>query len=113
MKINLQCIGANLQPIWRNQMERQLKRVETVASISAVNVALEQRRELKPHFHLRVLLAVPGPDIHAEAGEHTFQAALLKVIRELLRQIKTRKLNQLRRHQQKTLQNRVGTFAGH
>jgi ribosome-associated translation inhibitor RaiA len=112
-KINLKFIGAKLEPIWRSQVERQLERVEAIASVSTADVALERRRETKPHFFLRVLLAVPGPDIHAEATEHTFQAVLLKVIRELVRQIKARKSNQRRGHQRQQLRNWPGALAGH
>jgi hypothetical protein len=94
-------------------LEKQLKRWETIASITTANVALEPRREVKPHFCLRVLPAVPGPDIHAEAREHTFRTALLKGIPELLRQIKTRKSKQLRRRHRQHLQNWVGSLVRH
>jgi hypothetical protein len=36
-------------------------------------------------------LEVPGPDFHAEASGYTLQAAWLKVVRNLERQIRTRK----------------------
>ncbi len=113
MKTYLQFLGAKVQPIWRSQIETQLKRFGAVASVSAASVSLEQRREMKPQFCLRVLLAVPGPDIHAEARAYTFQAALLRVIHDLLRQIKTRKLKQLRGRHGHHLRNWTGTLVHH
>jgi ribosome-associated translation inhibitor RaiA len=113
MKTSLQFFGAKPRLVWRNQVEEQIKRLAAFAAISAANVAVEQRHESKPHFCMRVLLAVPGPDIHAEAREHTFQAALLKVIRELLRQIQIRRTNQLRGRHRQHLRNWPGTPAGH
>jgi ribosome-associated translation inhibitor RaiA len=105
MKLNLRFIGARAKSVWANEVAQKIKRLETVAAISVANVALEQRREMKPHFRLRILLAVPGPDIHAEATEHTFQAALLKVVNELRRQIQTRRANRLRGRHHQPLRN--------
>jgi len=39
-------------------------------------------------------LAVPGPDIHAEARDHTLEAAWLKVTAALRKQIEKRKAHQ-------------------
>ena len=113
MKIKLQFLGTQPKPIWRDQVEKQFNRLEAAAAISTVSVAWEQRREMKPPFRVQVLLAVPGPDIHAEVREHTFQAALRKVIAELSRQIQARKSKQLRKRHQHHLRNWSGAFARH
>ena len=42
-------------------------------------------------------LEVPGPDYHAEAWDYTLQAALLKVVENLRRQMRSRKNRQLER----------------
>ena len=57
---------------------------------------------------LFVLLAVPGPDIHAEAREHTLEAAWLKATASLRKQIEHRKARQLARIKSKREQ---GIFA--
>ena len=54
-------------------------------------MTLERQREFAPAFRVQTQLEVPGPDFHAEARDHTLQAALLKVARELERQIRSRK----------------------
>jgi ribosome-associated translation inhibitor RaiA len=36
-------------------------------------------------------LEVPGPDFHAEASDHTLPAALVKVVKNLEKQIRSRK----------------------
>jgi ribosome-associated translation inhibitor RaiA len=94
-------------------VEEQFNRLKAAAAIGTASVALEQRHEMKPSFRMQALLAVPGPDIHAEVREHTFQAALRKVIAELSRQIQARKSKQLRKRHQHHLRNWSGTFARH
>jgi ribosome-associated translation inhibitor RaiA len=39
-------------------------------------------------------LEVPGPDFHAQARDHTLPAALVKVIKSLEKQIRSRKNRQ-------------------
>ena len=47
-----------------------------------------------PPFRAFISLAVPGPDIHAEAHDHTAEAAWLKVADDLRKQIERRKNRQ-------------------
>lgn len=111
MKINLRFLGSQPKSTWRAQVEKQLKRLTPMAAISTASVALEQRSENKPPFRVQASLAVPGPDIHAEASEYTFHAALRKVIDECLSQIKKRKSKLLRKHQPRHWQNWSGAMA--
>ena len=62
-----------------------------MAAIASARVTLERRHEATPAFRVLTLLEVPGPDVHAEARDHTLQAALLKVVRDLERQIRSRR----------------------
>ena len=68
-----------------------LERLQKLISISAVAVVMERRREAAPAFRAYASLAVPGPDIHAEARDHTMLAAWLKVTTALRKQIERRK----------------------
>jgi ribosomal subunit interface protein len=111
MKLNLRFLGSQPNSAWRDQMEKQFNQLSSMASISTANVALEQRQERKPRFRVQALLAIPGPDIHAEAREHTFQAALRKVIEECRRQIQTRKSKQLRNRHHRHWRNWSGALA--
>lgn len=74
----------------RRRLEQSLERLQGLVSISATAVVLEHQRNGAPAFRAFVSLAVPGPDIHAEAFDHTFEAAWLKVIAALRRKIEYR-----------------------
>jgi ribosomal subunit interface protein len=91
MKILLRYWGLNAAAAWQGMVEAQIKKLQGLAAIAAAHVTLEKRRELTPAFRVRAELEVPGPDFHAEARDHTIRAALLKVVRELERQIRWRK----------------------
>jgi ribosomal subunit interface protein len=77
--------------LWRGLVEAQLKRLQSLAAIASAHVTLEWQNEVKPAFRVLTLLEVPGPDFHAEATDHTVQAALLKVVKNLERQMRLRK----------------------
>jgi ribosomal subunit interface protein len=91
MKILLRYCGLNARTAWRELVETQLRRLESLAAIASARVTLERRHEATPAFRVLTLLEVPGPDVHAEARDHTLQAALLKVVKDLERQIRSRR----------------------
>ena len=91
MKIQFRIRGLNANASLRAWLEQQLDRLHRLISVSAAEVVLEQRRDAAPAFRAQVHLAVPGPDIHAAARDHTFQAAWLKVFKNLKKQIERRK----------------------
>ncbi len=91
MKILLRYFGLNARASWRGLVEAQLRRLEGLAAIGSAQVTLEKQMETTPAFRVVTWLEVPGPDVHAEARDHTLQAALLKVVKDLERQIRARK----------------------
>jgi ribosome-associated translation inhibitor RaiA len=94
MNIILRCHGLNARAFWRGLVEAQLKRLQDLVAIASARVTLEWQHEVKPAFRVLALLEVPGPDFHAEASDYTLQAALLKVVKNLERQIRVRKSRQ-------------------
>ena len=68
--------------------------LDRLIPISSAQVVLEHQRNTAPAFCASVDLAVPGPDIHAAARDHTLEAAVLKVARRLEEQIEARKNRQ-------------------
>ncbi len=90
MKVLLNVIGVNARRSWREQIAAQLSTLGNLASIASAQVRVELQRRSKPVFHVFTRLEVPGPDFHAEAYDHTWQAALLKVVGDLERQIRAR-----------------------
>ena len=94
MNIILRCHGLKARAFWQGLVEAQLKRLQDLVAIASARVTLEWQHEVKPAFRVLALLEVPGPDFHAEASDYTLQAALLKVVKNLERQIRARKSRQ-------------------
>jgi len=91
LKINLAYRGLNPRAFWRRAVEMHVQKLQDLAAILSARITLERQREVKPAFRVFATLEVPGPDFHAEATDYTLQAALLKVIANLRRQMQSRK----------------------
>ena len=94
MKIQLHTRGLNLRTSVHHRLEQSLQRLESFIPISAAALVLEYERHEAPAYRVFALLAIPGPDIHAEARDHTLEAACLKVATALRKQIEKRKARQ-------------------
>jgi ribosomal subunit interface protein len=94
MKTQFHILGLNVNAGLRLWLEQPLERLERYIAVTSAAVVLEHRRDEAPAFRAFVSLAVPGPDIHAEARDHTLQAAWLKVTTNLRKQIEQRKSRQ-------------------
>jgi len=94
MKIQFHIRGLSVKAGLRRWLEQPLERLESLISVAAAAVVLEHRRDGAPAFRAFVSLVVPGPDIHAEARDHTLEAAWLKVTAALRKQIEKRKAHQ-------------------
>jgi ribosome-associated translation inhibitor RaiA len=121
MKTTLRYLSLNAQTTWHRHVEEQLKHLQSLTPITAAEVVLEHQREGKPAFRVQVRLEVPGPgthandtrhkreaalllhgpDLHAEAGDSTLEAALLKATKNLEKQIIARSLRNLKRGKSK------------
>jgi ribosome-associated translation inhibitor RaiA len=91
MKVTIRYRFLNARAIWQSLVERHIKSLEKLATIGAAKVTIERQPDAGPPFRVHALLEVPGPDFHAEANDHTLQAAVLKVVRNLEHQIKIRR----------------------
>jgi ribosome-associated translation inhibitor RaiA len=94
MNTQFHILGLNASNDLRRRLLQPLERLQDSIPISAAAVVLEYRRDDAPAFRAHVSLAVPGPDIHAEARDHTLEAAWLKVSTALRKQIEQRKARQ-------------------
>jgi ribosome-associated translation inhibitor RaiA len=98
MRIQYQLRGLNPRAVTDRPLDQHLEYLDRLIAISSAQVVLEHQRHAAPPFCASVELAVPGPDIHAAARDHTLEAAVLKVVRRLEDQIEARKnRQQLRR----------------
>ena len=94
MEIQFHIRGLNVNPGFHRRLEQTLEGFQRLISVSVAAVVLEHRRDDPSAFRAYVALAVPGPDIHAEARDHTLEATWLKVATALRRQIDQRKSRQ-------------------
>ena len=94
MKIQFQIRGLNANASLRGWLQNQLERLHRLIPVTAAEVVLEHERNGAPAFRAQVLLAVPGPDIHAAACDHTLEAVWRKVVNDLGKQIERRKNQQ-------------------
>ncbi len=98
MKVQFRIRGLNASASLRAWLEQQLERLHSLIPVSTAEVVLERQRDNAPAFRAHVHLAVPGPDIHADAREHTLEAVWLKVSKNLRQQIERRKTRHQLRH---------------
>ena len=91
MKIQFHIRGLKDNAEIRHRLQLTIARLEERVSISAAAVVVERELNKAPAFRAFALLAVPGPDLHAEARDHTLEAAWLKVGAALRRQIERRR----------------------
>ena len=114
MKIQFRIRGLNASASLRTWLEKQLERLHNLIPVSTANVVLEREQDSAPAFRAHVHLAVPGPDIHAAARDHTLEAVWLKVAKNLRQQIERRKTRQqlrLKSHRQHPLTASRGSSA--
>jgi len=66
---------------------------ELTDEILAAHVVLlhDEKRNPKKAYHVKVHLAVPGPDIHAEDAESDLYVAIDKVVDKIAQQLRKRK----------------------
>ena len=75
-------------------IEQSLNPLRRLIPISTANVVLEQQRDGSPAYRVFAHLAVPGPDVHAVASDHTLLAAWRKLAGNLAKQFQMRTARQ-------------------
>jgi|SRR5215204_4865207 len=94
MNIQFHTRGLNVSASSRRWLAQSLEELPGYISVSFAVAVLDRTRNGGPPFTVRVHLAVPGPDIHAEGRDHTLQAAWRKACKNLKKQIEKRKARQ-------------------
>lgn len=98
MNTQIQFKGLSVRPTVRAWIEDGIRELRSLAEITAALVLVERCAGLSPAMQLHVRLALSGPAIHAAVTEHTVQAAWLKAVRNLRRQIQRRNMKLRRRN---------------
>ncbi len=96
MKLEFRLRGWKSSAALRQLVEHQLERLADFAAISTAEVVLVRSSAATPAWTARAHLQVPGPDLRAEARDHTVEAAWRKVLAALQGEIGRR--HERRRH---------------
>jgi ribosome-associated translation inhibitor RaiA len=94
VKIQFHVLGLRDGPGLRHWCQRSLSPLARRLRVHATAVVLERGCEATPGYRVHVLLAVPGPDLEAEARDYTLEAAWRKVTAALRREIERRDTRQ-------------------
>lgn len=90
MKLTLKHSGIHPAHRLRTLVQRAISPLAPLRQIDEAKVHLTREPESSPPFRVQAQLVTPGPDVFAEARDHTLAAALGKVMKELARAIKAR-----------------------
>jgi ribosome-associated translation inhibitor RaiA len=77
--------------------------------IDAARVRLVRHRDQSPACQVTIHLVTPGPDLFADASDHTLQAAFDKALAELGGTLAQRAAKRARRHKERELVRRGGS----
>ncbi len=97
MKIILKHLHHIPSPSLTALIAQQLEAVGRTRQIDEARVLVERRLEASPPFFVSAHLVTPGPDVFAEACDHTLRAALQKTMAQLTANIDHRHLKSARR----------------
>ena len=94
MKLRVQARGMRNNGGLDLLIAQSLNALRRLIPISNARVVLEQQRDTSPVYRVFAHLAVPGPDVHAAASDHTLLAAWRKLAENLTRQFQLRTARQ-------------------
>jgi len=78
-------------------VEERLLALARIARIEEASVLLEQRAEKSPAFRAEVCVMIPGPDLRAEAVDHTLANAVRRALALLKAKLDERAFRRERR----------------
>jgi putative sigma-54 modulation protein len=112
MKLQMQYRGLHSNRRLEQLIGQSLEALRRLIPISMAHVVLEQSRETSPAYRVHAHLAVPGPDVHAEASDHTLPAAWRKLAGKLSGQFQRRKARQQLRSKDRGLRRLSAQWNG-
>lgn len=97
MKLRIQHHNHQPSPSFTALISSQLESLQPALQIDEAHFRIERHLESSPPFRVTAHLVTPGPDIQAEAVDHTLHAALHKLVAELSARIDHRHQKRARR----------------
>jgi hypothetical protein len=111
MKLTLQHRHHEPSPFFTALIESEMKALQPVLRIDEARVRIEHRSDSSPPFCISAQLVTPGPDVCAEATDHTLRAALFKLVRRLRGTITHRSGRRIRKLRSKIAGRSIATQA--
>lgn len=90
MQLYLQHVNLRSSNALDAWVEDQVLALGQTRQIDEANVRLSRLRDASPAYQVKVHLVTPGVDLVAESRDHTLQAAVNKVMRQIREQIEHR-----------------------
>ena len=90
MKLIVRYSGIHSVKALDSIVRQEILALEPLRQIDEAMVHVYREHETSPPFRVHVHLVTPGPDVFAEARDHTLAAALAKVMKQLAHEIDTR-----------------------
>jgi ribosome-associated translation inhibitor RaiA len=90
MKLTLKHVNIRSTNALDSWVEKQILALGEARQVDEANIELSHHADDSPAYEARVHLVTPGPDIFAEARDHTIRAAFKKVSAQLHKGIATR-----------------------
>ncbi|NBV86064.1 MAG: hypothetical protein EBS01_07335 [Verrucomicrobia bacterium] len=87
MKLRLKQHSHQIPITFKALLRQRLETLTNALRIDEAHVTVERRSEASPAFRLAAHLVTPGPDVSAEAVDHTLGAALQKLVAALRQRI--------------------------
>jgi len=111
MKLILKHIHHSPSASFTALIEEHLDELGKSLQIDEARVVIERRTEASPPFRITAHLVTPGPDVFAEATDHTLRAALLKTVEQIEMRLDYRRMKRAGRLQRHTKAASPGQFA--
>ncbi len=92
MKLILKHIHHSPSASFTALIEQHLHELGKSLQIDEARVVIERRHEMSPPFSISAHLVTPGPDVFADAQDHTLRAALLKTVEQIEKRLDHRRL---------------------
>jgi ribosome-associated translation inhibitor RaiA len=113
MKLTLKHQSHQSSPSFAALIKERIGFLAKVLRIDEARTLVERRTESSPPFRLAAQLVTPGPDVFAEAADHTLRAALHKLVKQLKGRIEHRRQKRAKRLRESPLKALSGrAFAG-
>ena len=95
MKLNLKHVSIRSTNALDSWVEKQILALGEARQIDEANIELAHHADASPAYEARVHLVTPGPDVFADARDHTIRAAFEKVMKDLRATITRRAAKQV------------------